>query len=884
MQAFTAEKTELLATYGANANRGLTEAQAQKNKEQYGENALTRRKPDTLLKRLWDAATEPMLLMLIAAGLIALAVNIVRQVTGGEADFLECVGVFVAIALSVVISVVMEGRSAKAFEALSKINADMTVRAVRDGQTVTLQSAHLAVGDVVLLSAGDKVPADGRLLESTALQVDESALTGESFPVKKDSKLVLTDEKTPLAERANMLYSGTFVTEGNGRLLVTAVGDATEFGKIAGELGNAEKSSTPLQEKLARLGKTITVLGVIAAGIVFAAQLISFALHGGLHLEAVMEAFITSIVLIVAAVPEGLPTIVAVSLSINIIKLSKQNALVKKMIASETIGCISVICSDKTGTLTENKMTVRAFYDTRWHKEAAALQNEYLIHNICLNTTADLAPDGGFIGNPTECAMLRFFEQADTGNTYRREREDHTRLCAFPFSSELKHMTTVSNVDGRILSYVKGSPECVLDMCALQPDRLAELCRVLVQAEEQAMRVIAFAHKELAEMEDFSAKEAHRRMESDMVFDGFVAIADPLRSDVYDAVAACRSAGVGVKILTGDNIVTATAIAKELDLLADGCVALEAKEVEEMSDRQLQKMLPKISVIARSTPTVKMRVVKLLKARGDVVAVTGDGINDAPALKNADVGIAMGISGTEVSKEASDIVLLDDSFATIVKAVEWGRNIYENFKRFISFQLTVNIASVICVFVSVLMGLPAPFTALQLLWINIIMDGPPALTLGLEPGYSDLMRRRPTNRSENIISKGMLARITATGVYMSVVFLLQYKLNFLGAARGEMTTVLFTLFVLFQLFNAFNCRELHSESIFCHLFKNKLMLLVVGCTFLLQVLIIQFAGAFFGTVPLGIAMWGKLFALAFSVIVLSEVIKVFARLFQKKKA
>ena len=582
-----------------------------------------------------------------------------------------------------------------------------------------------------------------------------------------------------------------------------------------------------------------------------------------------------------------LPTIMRTTeeaLSINIIKLSKQNALVKKMIASEAIGCISVICSDKTGTLTENKMTVRAFYDTRWHKEAAALQNEYLTHNICLNTTADLAPDGGFIGNPTECAMLRFFEQADTGNTYRREREDHTRLCAFPFSSELKHMTTISNVDGRILSYVKGSPECVLDMCALKPDRLAELCRVLVQAEEQAMRVLAFAHKELAEMEDFSAKEAHRRMESGMVFDGFVAIADPLRSDVYDAVAACRSAGVGVKILTGDNIVTATAIAKELDLLADGCVALEAKEVEEMSDRQLQKMLPKISVIARSTPTVKMRVVKLLKARGEVVAVTGDGINDAPALKNADVGIAMGISGTEVSKEASDIVLLDDSFATIVKAVEWGRNIYENFKRFISFQLTVNIASVICVFVSVLMGLPAPFTALQLLWINIIMDGPPALTLGLEPGYSNLMRRRPTNRSENIISKGMLARITATGVYMSVVFLLQYKLNFLGAARGEMTTVLFTLFVLFQLFNAFNCRELHSESIFCHLFKNKLMLLVVGCTFVLQVLIIQFAGAFFGTVPLGIAMWGKLFALAFSVIVLSEVIKVFTRLFQKKKA
>ena len=443
---------------------------------------------------------------------------------------------------------------------------------------------------------------------------------------------------------------------------MTAVGDATEFGKIAGELGNAEKSSTPLQEKLARLGKTITVLGVIAAAIVFVAQLISFALHGGLHLEAVMEAFITSIVLIVAAVPEGLPTIVAVSLSINIIKLSKQNALVKKMIASETIGCISVICSDKTGTLTENKMTVRAFYDTRWHKEAAALQNEYLTHNICLNTTADLAPDGGFIGNPTECAMLRFFEQADTGNTYRREREDHTRLCAFPFSSELKHMTTISNVDGRILSYVKGSPECVLNMCALEPDRLAELCRVLVQAEEQAMRVIAFAIRSWRRWRT----SLQRRPIAEWKAVWSLTALWPLRTRCAAMCTALwppAAARGGVKILTGDNIVTATAIAKELDLLADGCVALEAKEVEEMSDRRLQKMLPKISVIARSTPTVKMRVVKLLKARGDVVAVTGDGINDAPALKNADVGIAMGISGTEVSKEASDIVLLDDSFA-----------------------------------------------------------------------------------------------------------------------------------------------------------------------------------------------------------------------------
>lgn len=887
MREFLRSKEELLKEFGSNPQTGLTNDKAAENRAKYGENSLTRKKQDSLLKRLWDAATEPMLLMLIAAGLIALAVNIVRSVTGGEADFLECVGVFVAIALSVVISVVMEGKSAKAFEALSKINSNITVRAIRGGKAITLEREEISVGDILLLSAGDKIPADCRLIESTALTVDESALTGESFPVKKDADFQIADEKTPLAERANMIYSGTFITEGHAKAVVTAVGDSTEFGKIAGELTGADKASTPLQEKLARLGKTITVIGVIAAAIVFISQIISFAIHGTISLDAITEAFITSIVLIVAAVPEGLPTIVAVSLSINIIKLSKQNALVKKMIASETIGCISVICSDKTGTLTENKMTVRGFYDFEMHTDASKLTNEYLTHNICLNTTADLGDGGKFIGNPTECAMLNFYEASkaheDCGNSYKDERNDHEVLFTFPFSSDLKHMTTVSKVDGRIISYVKGSPECVLAMCGISGEERKKAEAAITNAEENAMRVIAFAHKKLDGMRDYEEEKEHTRMESNMVFDGFVAISDPLRADVYDAVKCCRSAGVGVKILTGDNIITASAIASELDLLGEGKVALEAKEIEEMSDDELCNILPQISVIARSTPSIKMRIVKLLKSQGNVVAVTGDGINDAPALKNADVGIAMGISGTEVSKEASDIVLLDDSFATIVKAVEWGRNIYESFKRFISFQLTVNLASVICVFISVLLGLSAPFTALQLLWINIIMDGPPALTLGLEPNYSDLMNRKPTARGENIISKNMFTRIGLTGVYVSIVFLCQYKFNFLGAAEGEMRTVLFTLFVLFQLFNAFNCRELHSESIFKHLFKNKLMLLIVGCTFALQILIIQFAGAFFGTVPLGIEMWLKLFGMSATVIVLSEIIKLFIRLFSKKK-
>lgn len=882
MKDFMEDIESLMTRFCSDPSKGLTTKQVEQNGEKYGTNTLTREKQESLLKRIVKSASEPMILMLIMAGFIALFVNIVRATTGGEADFLECVGIFAAISLSVIITVAMEGKSAKAFEALSKISDDTLIKVLRNSETIIIGQKDIVVGDIVLLATGDKIPADGRLLESMGLSVDESALTGESIPAKKDAMLRIIDEKTPLAERSNMLYSGNFITSGHGKMIVTAVGDHTEFGKIAKELTTVEKASTPLQEKLARLGKTITILGVIAASIVFVAQLISFSMEGGLNFEDVLEAFVTSIVLIVAAVPEGLPTIVAVSLSINIIKLSHQNALVKKMIASETVGCINVICSDKTGTLTENKMTVNAFYDSKWHEDATDLESNWLIHNVCLNTTADLASDGSFIGNPSECAMLNFYENSkqrkNSGKSYKDERMDHDVLHAFPFSSELKHMTTISKVDGKIITYVKGSPECVFSMCNISSEKKEEVQNFITKAQEKAMRVIAFAHKELLEMKDYEDDKHHALLESNMVFDGFVAISDPLRADVFEAVKNCRLAGIQLKILTGDNIVTATAIANELHILNEDHIAVESGEIADLTDEELIKMLPRISVIARSTPSIKMRIVKLLKGEGNVVAVTGDGINDAPALKNADVGIAMGISGTEVSKEASDIVLLDDSFSTIVKAIVWGRGIYENFKRFIQFQLTVNISSVIVVFTSILLGLKAPFTALQLLWINIIMDGPPALTLGLEPVYDDLMSRKPTKRNDNIVSKAMFLRIGLTGAYISIVFLCQYVFNFLGATEEQMPTVLFTLFALFQLFNAFNCRELHTVSIFKHLLKNKIMLLVITITFILQILIIQFAGAFFGTIPLDINMWMKVFAITISVVIISETIKLIYRL------
>lgn len=875
---FTKSKEEVLKIFGTDADCGLNAEQVTENREKYKSNVLTKQKGDSLLKRIISSATEPMILMLIAAGLIALGVNIYRSVTGGEADFLECAGVFFAIALSVCISVVMEGRSQKAFEALSKIGDDIVVKVVRGGETMTIAKSEAVAGDILILSTGDKIPADARLLSSESMSVDESALTGESVPVEKSAEAEITDEKTPLAERANMVYSGTYITSGYGTAVVTAVGDDTEFGKIAGELSGKTKSSTPLQEKLKKMGKIITILGVVAAAIVFIAEIVSFALHGAVDVTHVMEAFVTSIVLIVAAVPEGLPTIVAVSLSINIIKLSKNNALVKKMVASETVGCINIICSDKTGTLTENKMTVRAFYDGVWHENTDNAASEYFFKNVCVNSTAQLSEKGDFIGNPTEGALLSFYERTagkESGNDYRTLRRKNKLVKVFPFNSDLKHMTTVVKSGESNTVLVKGSPEFVLNASSLDEDKRAEICALIEECQKKAMRIIAFAHKTIDKGTD--VEEKHGEIESDMTFDGFAAISDPLRKEVYDAVKSCFKAGISLKILTGDNLITATAIANELELLSDGGEAVEASALSELSDEELLNRLKSIRVIARSTPAVKMRVVKLLKGAGNVVAVTGDGINDAPALKNADVGIAMGISGTEVSKEASDVVLLDDSFATIVKAVEWGRNIYENFKRFITFQLTVNLSSVIVVFMSILLGFKAPFSALQLLWINLIMDGPPALTLGLEPNYKDLMNRPPTKRDESIITKNMFIRIFVTGILMSVVFLCQYAFNFLGVPPEQELTVLFTMFVLFQLFNSFNCRELHLESIFKHLLKNKVMLIVVAITFLLQVLIIQFAGAFFGTVPLSVETWLILVAMGLAVIAISEIVKLIAR-------
>lgn len=881
MSSFLGNKEDILKELNVDTKIGLTKEAQKLSLEKYGANSFTKEKSATLIQKILESLKEPMILMLIFAGLIAIGVNTVAYFNGGHADFLECLGIFIAISLSITITIVMEGKSAKAFEALNSINEDIRVKVIRDGNIEIINQKDLLVGDIAFIETGNKLPADGRLIESVSLNIDESALTGESVPVEKDAEAVITDEKTAVADRINMAYSGSFVTTGNGKMVITAVGDSTEFGKIARELSKTQRTSTPLQEKLAELGKKIALLGITASMIVFIIQVVNHIRLGTANFETISEAFITSIVLIVASVPEGLPTIVAVSLSINIIKMARQNALVKKMVACETIGSVNVICSDKTGTLTENKMTLNQLFVNCAYVEPENIKDKNIINNFAINSTADIdyKEDGQikFLGNPTECALLVGAKKS--GFDYKAIRESAKIIYEYPFSSETKNMTTVAKIEGESVVFTKGSPEKIMAMCDISSEEKKCIEEAIEKFQEEAKRVIAFAHKKV----DDNVENIREKLESNMIYDGFVAISDPVRKEVYDAVEQCRSAGINIKMLTGDNIVTARAIARELKILDENSIVLEAKDIDAMDDNTLKQNLSKISVIARSTPTVKMRVVNAIKEMGNVVAVTGDGINDAPAIKNADVGVAMGITGTEVSKEASDIVLLDDSFATIVKAVQWGRGIYDNFQRFIQFQLTVNFASVVVVLLSTLTGFKSPFTAIQLLWINIIMDGPPAIALGLEPIRSNLMKRKPIKRNANIVTLSMLRKIIYSGTVMIILFMLQSKLNILNVSDAEASTVLFVMFVMFQIFNSFNSRELGYDSVFKHFLDNKLVLLSMFGTFVLQILATQFAGAFFNTVPLSLFTWVKIVALSFIVIIASEIFKLCAKLFFGKR-
>ncbi len=836
---------------------GLGEEGVKLSRKRFGANQITKPKPKSLFKRIIEALLEPMLIILELSAIITLGVNIGKHLKSGNGDFYECLGIIISILISVILTVVMEGKSQKAFDTLSSLSNKSLVKVRRGGVFRMLPQNEVVVGDIIIVENGDKIVADGRLIASSSLKVDESMLTGESSYVKKDYQVILS-EKTPLAERVNMLYSGTFVTEGSGEMVVTAVGDGAEMGIIAKELTLKSAVSAPLQEKLDRLGKTIAVLGLIASAFVLILQITKLFITKNVSFDTVEEAFLNSIILIVASVPEGLPTTVAIALTLNVVKLYKSNALIKKLVAAETVGCVSVICSDKTGTLTENKMRVLGISLNSFKQDA----NKSLCYNVALNTTAEI--DGGEVGQATEIALLRYLKEGKIYD-YNKLREEFKAVYKIPFCSENKFMQTDVMLGGERVSYLKGAPEVVLNKCGLSAQEVKDVLSKIARYQMEGKRVIAFA----------SGKEG-------LSYDGFAVIADTVRKDVLASVNECKDAGIKVKMLTGDNYITAFSIAKELGIAKSESEVVSAFDIDELDDESLKEILKTVTVVARSTPKSKLRVVKLLKEMGEVVAVTGDGVNDAPAIKNADIGIAMG-GGSEVTKEASDIVLLDNSFSTIIKAISFGRNIYQNFQRFIMFQLSVNATAVGFIIISLVLGFENPFNTIMLLWINIIMDGPPALTLGLEMRDYALMNEKPIKRTNNIVTKKMLVKIFVHAVITCSILVLQNYYNFINCDVGEMKTVLFNLFILFQLFNAFNSRELGCKSTFSKLKSNKLMLTVFLITFVLQIVLSEFFGAVFSTTSLSFTVWLKIILTASSTVVVSELYKLAYRFLSKRQ-
>lgn len=845
---------QVLKNLGVNRSIGLQRERVEKSKSLYGRNIVSPEKKTSIIKQIINALTEPMMIILLIAAAITFGVNIGKFFSGGGANFYECLGILIAIVISVSLTLIMEGRSKKAFELLNKLSNQTPVKVKRDGKIAIIDKTELVVGDIVTVESGDKIFADGRVIYSVDLKIDESMLTGESEEVKKQAEVVLS-ESTPLAERKNMLYSGTFVTMGEGEYVVTSVGDGAEIGKIASHLKNGLKTQAPISEKLDKLGKIISLIGGISAIFVFILSFFRLWTINKVDFLSVQDIFIESIVLLVAAVPEGLPSTMAISLSLNVVKLAKQNALIKKLVATETIGAVSVICTDKTGTLTENKMTVSCVV-LQNEKTQKNLTDPFIVLNSAINSTAEIVSDKEQ-GSKTETALLLNLKKQKVN--YRAVRDKYEIISKIPFSSSRKFMQTEINYEGQSLKLIKGAPEIILQKCDLNDQKYCKILRLIEKYQQDGKRVLAFAHA-------FTSK---------FVFDGFCVLEDNLRQGVAESIESCQNAGIKVKILTGDNVITALSIAKKLRLENSGKV-LSGGEIERMTDSQLINIIDDIVIVARSTPSVKLKIVKALQSRGEVVAVTGDGVNDAPAIKHADVGVSMG-DGSDITKESADLVLLDNSFSTIVQAVKFGRNVYKNFQRFITFQLTVNLSSMCIIIAFLILGMESPFSSTCLLWLNVLMDGPLALSLALENPSEKALSEKPVKRDDNLLNAKCFFQIALRGIFIAGVVTFQEIFNFMGASVTQKSTVTFATFVIFQLFNAINCREIHAKSSVSGLFSNKLLIICSVITFILQIIITEKVPAFFQTVPLGLVFWCKITLLCSSVVVFTEIYKLIYR-------
>ena len=834
-------------------DNGLSKSQVADFRIKYGANAMTPPVRDPLWRQYLAKFDDPIIKILLFAVVVSTVVSLIQ----GE-GLLDTMGIIIAVFLATGIAFFNEYRSSREFDVLNAHRDDVAVKVIRDGRPVSVATRDIVVGDLILLEAGDAIPADGWVTSADDLASDESAFTGETEPVNKPEK--------------DRLLKGAFITAGKGQMIAAAVGDSAQMGVIAASLGIDHATQTPLEQKLEALARIISKFGYAMAILICVTLLIRGVFVGevtGFNIETadnILHYFMLAVVVVVAAVPEGLPMSVALSLSLAMRKMTRANCLVRRLIACETIGSATTICTDKTGTLTKNQMeVVESSVGGPVHTfEMPSTQAGWVTLNAAVNSTAHLEEREGkiiVIGNSTEGALLRWLKEHSYD--YMQIRAETHITKQYLFDGNRKRMSTVIHLGDRSWLLVKGAPEILAGLCTRHPD----LSGVSTLAS-RAMRTLAFAHKEIVDGDE---------SETGLIWDGFVGIRDHLRDNIAESVATCQEAGIRVRMVTGDNPETARAIAMECGILQEGTVITGA-DFRSLSETEQVTAARGLDVMARAEPMDKLLLVEALQKDGAVVAVTGDGTNDAPALKHADVGLAMGIAGTEVAREASDIILLDDSFASITSAVWWGRSLYENIQRFVLFQLTINFCACILIFIAPLLGYPDPFTIVQILWINIIMDTLAAFALCSEAPHRGLMKHKPVPQNAEIVSPFMWLSIIVTGSFLIITGMLQIATGFLGGTTpAEINTVFFSAFVIAAVWNGINCRALDGKM--PPFFKgNPTFFVIMAAIVAIQIIIVQIGGPVFNTVPLSFEQWVTIIWATASILIVGFLLRVVYRL------
>ncbi len=849
---------------------GLTTAQAKANTEKYGKNELLEEKPKSAFMIFLEQFKDFLVIILICAAIISAVLG----------DIESTIVILAVITMNAILGTVQTINATKSLDSLKKLSAP-NAKVIRDGNTIVIPSEEVTIGDVVVLEAGDFICADGRILENASLKVNESALTGESLNVEKDDSVVF-DKEVPLGDRLNMVYSGSFVTYGRAKFLVTGIGMNTEVGKIAALLKSAKERKTPLQANLDNFGKKLSIGILIICALVFGLNLLQN--KDNINMDTVLNSFMFAVALAVAAIPEALSSIVTIVLSFGTKKMTKENAIMRKLHAVEGLGCVSVICSDKTGTLTQNKMTVKKMFvdgkivDSESGDFSDNNQKRLLLSSILCNDAE--CKDGKEIGDPTETALVNFGIKYDFSSD--RIREKYPRLAEIPFDSDRKLMSTVHNVNGKLTMLTKGATDVLLNRMNITDTVKNQIAEATEQLSAQGLRLLCFAYKEIENTEiDIDDENA-------LEFMGLIAMMDPPREESKAAVEECIRAGIKPVMITGDHKVTAAAIAKEIGILKDYSEAAEGAEIDSLTDEQLREYVPTKSVYARVSPEHKIRIVKAWQERENIVAMTGDGVNDAPALKQADIGVAMGITGTEVSKDAASMVLADDNFATIVKAVNNGRNIYANIKRSIQFLLSGNMAGIIMVLFCSLAALPVPFAAVHLLFINLLTDSLPAIALGLEPHSKEVMNEKPRPMNESILTKPFIISVFTEGLVIAIASAFCFLVGLGGfngdtANAGVASTMAFASICLSRLIHGINCKSDKPVLFSKKLFNNVFVLgaLVLGVILLSLVLFVPAIAGVFKAEALTSAQLLTIAGTSIGTLIVIQIIKFIRNLIKK---